>query len=85
MITLEELRQRLCANLRIHRRGASLTLKDAAARAQMHVRHWQKIEAGTVNISLQMLARLGVALDLNPQDLLRAPPPKGAPDDRANR
>lgn len=82
MTTIEDLLQRLRANLRAHRRRASLTLKETAARAQMHVRHLQKIEAGKVNVSLQTLARLCLALKLSPNDLLREPPPQAAPEDR---
>lgn len=56
------------------RNGAALTLKKASERAEMHWRHWQKIEAGEVNVTLQTLVRLGDALDIDPADLLREPP-----------
>ena len=78
MITEEVLRQRLSTNVRAYRRAASLTLREAAARAHIHVRHWQKIEAGMINVSLHTLARLGVALRLHPKELLREPPPPEA-------
>jgi transcriptional regulator with XRE-family HTH domain len=82
MITEEALRQRLSTNVRAHRRAASLTLREAAARAHMSVRHWQKIEAGMINISLYTLARLSVALRLQPEDLLREHPPQEAQGER---
>lgn len=42
----------------------------------MHWRHWQKIEAAEVNITLLTLTRLGDALDLDPAELLREPAPR---------
>ena len=70
------IRQRLSINVRSLRNGASLTLKKSSERAEMHWRHWQKIEAGQVNITLQTLVRLAEVLDIDPADLLREPPPR---------
>jgi DNA-binding Xre family transcriptional regulator len=78
MITDKDLRQRLRANLRVHRLAASLSVREASALAQMHVRHWQKIEAGKVNVSLQTLAKLCLVLKITPSDLLGEPPPQAA-------
>jgi transcriptional regulator with XRE-family HTH domain len=74
------LRRRLGSNVRALRNGALLTLKKASERAEMHWRHWQKIEAGEVNVTLQTLVRLGESLEVDPADLLREPPrvPKAA-------
>src|SRR5689334_22742794 len=68
------IRQRLSVNVRSLRNGALLTLKKSSERAEMHLRHWQKIEAGQVNITLQTLVRLAEVLDIDPADLLREPP-----------
>ena len=65
-------------NVRSMRHAAALTLKKASERAEMHWRHWQKIEAGEVNVTIQTLVRLGDALDMDPADLLRDPPPRPA-------
>jgi transcriptional regulator with XRE-family HTH domain len=73
-ISEEVLRQRLSINVRSLRNAAGLTLKKASERAEMHWRHWQKIEAGEVNVTLQTLVRLGDSLDIDPADLLREPP-----------
>ena len=67
------IRQRLSVNVRSLRNGALLTLKKSSERAEMHWRHWQKIEAGQVNITLQTLVRLAEVLDIDPADLLREP------------
>jgi len=75
-LTEETLRRRLSINVRRARTAAGLTLKKASERAEMHWRHWQKIEAAEVNVTLQTLVRLGYALDLDPAKLLVEPPPE---------
>jgi transcriptional regulator with XRE-family HTH domain len=72
-ITEEIIRRRLSINVRTLRNGARLTLKRSSERAEMHWRHWQKIEAGQVNITLQTLVRLADVLGIDPADLLREP------------
>ena len=74
IITEEIIRQRLSINVRALRNSAMLTLKKSSERAEMHWRHWQKIEAGQVNITLQTLARIAEVLGTDPADLLREPP-----------
>jgi transcriptional regulator with XRE-family HTH domain len=64
-------------NVRMLREGQSLTQKEAAARGQLDRRHWQKVEEGTVNLTLATLARLGIALGVDPARLLREPPRRG--------
>jgi transcriptional regulator with XRE-family HTH domain len=73
-ITEEIIRHRLSINVRMLRNSAMLTLKKSSERAEMHWRHWQKIEAGQVNITLQTLVRLAEVLGTDPSDLLREPP-----------
>jgi len=45
VVTEDILRQRLSINVRALRNAAGLTLKRASEKAEMHWRHWQKIEA----------------------------------------
>jgi transcriptional regulator with XRE-family HTH domain len=78
-ITEDILRQRLSMNVRATRQAAALTLKKASERAEMHWRHWQKIEAGEVNVTIQTLVRIGDALDMDPADLLSEPSPRVPP------
>ena len=80
-ITEEILRTRLRTNVRSLRNAASLTLKKASERAEMHWRHWQKIEAGQVNLTVQTLVRIAGVLDVDPADLLHEPkrPPEPPP------
>jgi transcriptional regulator with XRE-family HTH domain len=66
-----ELRQRVAALVRAKRTATFLTVKQAAQRAGMHCRHWQKIEAAQTNVSLATLARVAAALDVEPSG---APP-----------
>ncbi len=72
-VTEEVLRNRLRENVRARRNAASLTLKKASERAEMHWRHWQKIEAGQVNLTVQTLVRIAGVLGVDPADLLHEP------------
>jgi transcriptional regulator with XRE-family HTH domain len=72
-ITEEVIRTRLRANVRSLRNAAALTLKKASERAEMHWRHWQKIEAGQVNLTVQTLVRIASVLEVDPADLLHEP------------
>jgi transcriptional regulator with XRE-family HTH domain len=64
------MRRRLAANVRRHREARRFTLEEAADRAEMHWRHWQKVEAGEVNATLRTLARLADALGVDPAELM---------------
>jgi transcriptional regulator with XRE-family HTH domain len=66
------LRQRLAANTRRLRAVRELTVMDAAERAGMHWRHWQKVEAGDLNATIQTLARVARVLGVEAADLFRA-------------
>jgi len=47
-----------------------LSIEEAAHRAKLHSRHWQKLEAGEVNVTIGTLARVSDALDLSVPELL---------------
>jgi DNA-binding XRE family transcriptional regulator len=68
----QTLRERLRVNLRAARRAAGMSQKVAAQRGGIHWRHWQKIEAGEVNVSLQTVAAMTVALQLDVSALFAA-------------
>jgi transcriptional regulator with XRE-family HTH domain len=74
-ITPAELRRRIATNTRRLRVAASLTIKEVAARAEMHWRHWQKVEAGHTNATMATIVKVAAALRVDPSDLLREPPP----------
>jgi transcriptional regulator with XRE-family HTH domain len=79
-VTSADLRRRLAANARRLRLAASLTIKRAAARAEMHWRSWQKVEAGHTNATIETLVKVADALNVEPADLLSEPPPvRGKP------
>jgi len=71
IITETDLRRRLSINVRALRTKAGYTVKRVAARAEMHWRHWQKIEAGETNATLATVVKMADALDVDPNDLLR--------------
>ena len=71
----ETLRQRLASNVRALRNAAGLTLKAASERADLHWRHWQKIEAGAISTTMDTLEKVAQALNVDAQRLLRKPEP----------
>lgn len=73
-----ELRRRLAINMRRLRQGAGLSLKAAAARAEMHWRLWQKLEEGSINAALFTIVRVASALDVDAAALLQDPPQPAA-------
>ena len=77
-ITETVLRRRLGDNVRALRTASRLTVKKAALRAEVHWRHWQKIEAGDTNVTLFTLARVADALNAEPGHLLLEPKPARA-------
>lgn len=66
----QELRGRLARNVRARRMAAGLTLEEAAGRAGLSWRHWQKVEAAETSATLRTLARLAKGLGCEPGDLL---------------
>jgi transcriptional regulator with XRE-family HTH domain len=70
-----ELRQRVGTNIRTRRLRLGLTLKQAAGRALVHWRRWQKIECGAVSVGLGTLERMAIAMGVDASDLLRVPSP----------
>jgi transcriptional regulator with XRE-family HTH domain len=70
------LRQRLREQVRKLRNEAGLTLKVASERAEIHWRHWQKIEAGEVNVSLSTLVKVAQALRVDVVELFGKPTPQ---------
>lgn len=65
------LQRRVARNVRRLRLAAGMTLEVAAERADLHVRHWQKIEAALMNLTIGTLARLATALGCDVPALLR--------------
>jgi transcriptional regulator with XRE-family HTH domain len=74
LTTETDLRRRLAINVRALRAKAGYTVKRASARAEMHWRHWQKIEAGDTNATIATVVKMADALDVDPKELLREPP-----------
>jgi transcriptional regulator with XRE-family HTH domain len=69
-IAERRLRNRFARNLRRLRISSKFTLEEAAGRARIHWRHWQKLEGGEVSPTLRTLARLAEALDVDPREFL---------------
>ena len=69
----KKLRKLLAKNVRALRESRAWTLEEAAGRTDMHWRHWQKIEAGEVSVTLRTLAKLIEVFGTNAGALLDAP------------
>src|SRR5690348_574196 len=61
--------RRVADNLRALRTAAGLTQKQVAERAELDRRLWIRLEAGQVNMTLHTIARVAVALDVDPAQL----------------
>jgi transcriptional regulator with XRE-family HTH domain len=57
--------------MRQRRNELGLSQEATAERMQITTRHFQKIEAGDLNLTLRTLCRLADALHIKPADLLR--------------
>ncbi len=63
----------LSQNVRDLRNERNLTIEGVAHTAELNWRHWQKIEAGEVSITIRTAARIAAALGVEPGELLRKP------------
>ena len=72
----QELRKRLSQNLTRLRSAQGLSRAGLAARAAVHLRHLEKIEAGEVNVTIDTITRLARGLGVDSHELL-AKAPKG--------
>ncbi len=63
----------LGVNIRQFRVAAGLTQESAAERADIEPRHWQKLEAGEVNVTVNTLVAVAGALDVEIAALFLAP------------
>ena len=62
--------ERLKRNVRHRREELKLTVHDAAQRSDIHWRHWQKIESGKTNVTLDTIVRLAAGLEIDVNDLI---------------
>jgi transcriptional regulator with XRE-family HTH domain len=78
---LRTMLQRLKRNMRYLRAEMGLTVQEAAERAKVHWRHWQTIEAGQSNATLETMVRIANSLKVSLPELLAAelPPVRGKP------
>lgn len=65
-----DLQKLVGVNLRVLREERRLSQEQLAYIAGLATRHLQKIEAGQINVTLRTLARIGVALEIEPEILL---------------
>jgi transcriptional regulator with XRE-family HTH domain len=72
-ISVDALLREIGLRMRSSREAAGLTQEEAAHRAGLDARRWQRIEQGVVNLTVRTLARISSALEVSFWDLLRKP------------
>jgi transcriptional regulator with XRE-family HTH domain len=65
-----DLQLKLASHVKMLRVARSLTQEGLAVKADIALRHIQKIESGEVNVTLETLAKLAHALNTNPAELI---------------
>ena len=56
--SLDELKEYLAMNIRDLRKQLKMTQEEAAEATGLNWRHWQKMEAGEVNVTLSTLSKI---------------------------
>lgn len=73
----------IAANVRRARERKNLTQERLAESASVDIRYLQRVERGTINLSIDVLTALAEALGVTPASLLRpaklSPPKTGRP------
>ena len=67
------LKRRVAVNVKRLRREQGLTLAALATRADLHLRHVQRIEAAGANLTIGTLAKLATGLGVDVTALLERP------------
>lgn len=69
-----DLRQIFAANLRRTRHAKGISQEALAHDADVDRRYLSKIETSTTSVGLDIIARLAAVLEIDPAELLKAPP-----------
>ncbi len=69
-MSYEKFRHTVVTNIKNARKKANLTQEDMA-RFGFNVRHYQDIEAGKIHFTLETLYRIGKALKIKPEELIK--------------
>jgi transcriptional regulator with XRE-family HTH domain len=67
---VSDIRLRLGRHVKTRRVTHRLTQEGLAVKANIALRHLQKIERGEVNVTLETLSKLAHALDVDPVELI---------------
>jgi transcriptional regulator with XRE-family HTH domain len=72
-----DLRLAFAANLRRLRHAKGISQEDLAHEAGINRSYMSKLEKGASYPGLEIIAKLATVLEVEPTELLRAPPPTG--------
>lgn len=63
--TFVRIKRTLAANIKRRRNELGVTQEEAAHRMRMATRHYQKLEAGEVNVTISTLSKVAIALKVD--------------------
>ena len=66
----QDLKKEVACRIKLLRQAAKLTQEIAADKAGFHYKYYQKIESGTVNLTLDSIDRLAKVFGVVPKKLL---------------
>lgn len=67
----EKLLHIIAENIKKYRKLNNMTQESLANASNLSVRHIQKIETGTLNVTISTLNKIASALNVHPSDLLK--------------
>ena len=65
------LRQEVAGNIKQLRKAAKLTQENAADHAGFHYKYFQKIESGSVNLTLDSIERIAKVFGVSPKKFFK--------------
>lgn len=72
----EQIQRAVGRSIRAARLAAELTQEQAASKAGIDYKRWQRLEAGEVNMTVRTLVRVSKAVGVTFWELLQRPPSK---------
>ncbi|MCB0272643.1 MAG: helix-turn-helix transcriptional regulator [Bdellovibrionales bacterium] len=68
----QDIKKIIANNIRTSRESQGWSQEEAAHRVNVHFRHYQKIEYGKVNVTIDTLVKVCKGFGINIQDLFKA-------------
>lgn len=69
-MTFDDFKKKTAKNIKVFREGSGLT-QESMTKFGFNARHYQDIESGKINISIETIFRLSKAFKKKPEDFLK--------------